>query len=187
MCAHTHGQVLNRSKLGESIGVSHNTIQTYIDLLSQTFLLKILYPIHVNLKKRLIKSPKIFIRDSGLLHTLLDIETMNDLLGHPVYGSSWEGFVIENILTEFPEWKSSFYRTSTGSEIDLILEKGMRKIAIECKASSAPHIGKGFWNALDDLNIEEAWIIAPVSEAYPISKNVKVASLDLFIQEFENR
>jgi len=105
MCAHLHGQLLNSSKLGESLGVSHHTVRSYSDLLEQTFVLRVLRPYESNLKKRLIKSPKIYIRDTGLLHALLDIESHNELLGHPVYGASWEGFVIENIL--------SFYQTGT--------------------------------------------------------------------------
>ena len=104
MCAHLHGQLLNSSKLGESLGVSHHTVRSYSDLLEQTFVLRVLRPYESNLKKRLIKSPKIFIRDTGLLHALLDIESHNELLGHPVYGASWEGFVMENILSLLPNW-----------------------------------------------------------------------------------
>ena len=182
MCAHSHGQLLNSSKFGESLGLSHNTVRSYIDLLAQTFLIRILPPFHTNLKKRLIKAPKVFIRDSGLLHGLLEIVDLNDLFGHPVFGNSWEGFVIENILSELSDWKGSFYRTAAGAEIDLVLEKGLKRIAVECKASVAPKVGKGFWNSLKDLEIEEAWIIAPVEEAYPISKNVTVSPLKSFIE-----
>lgn len=182
MCAHSQGQIANYSKLGESMGTSHNTVHSYINLLSQTFLLRVLQPYHANLKKRLVKSPKIFIRDSGLLHALLGISSFNDLLGHPVFGFSWEGFVIETILSEFPDWQGGFYRTSSGSEIDLILTKGRDTIAVECKASSAPEITQGFWNALNDLQIKQAWIIAQVSEPYSIRKNVMVSSLHHFIR-----
>lgn len=185
MCSHSHGQVLNNSKLGESLSISNHTVRKYIDILEQTFIIRVLYPYEVNLKKRLVKSPKIYIRDSGLLHSILGIETFNDLLGHPVYGSSWEGFVIENILTEFPLWKSSFFRTLSGAEIDLILEKGSNRIAVECKASTAPQVSKGFWNALEDLEISEARVIAPVKDAYSIKKNVMVVPLAHFITEFK--
>jgi len=182
ICAHLHGQLLNSSKLGESMGVSHHTIKSYIDLLEQSFVLRVLRPYESNLKKRLIKSPKIYIRDSGILHALLGIENQNDLLGHPVYGASWEGIVIENILSLLPNWKASFYRTSSGSEIDLILERGNKRVAIECKVSTSPHLNKGFWNAVSELKLKEVWVIAPVQEAYPIEKEVRVAPLHQLIE-----
>lgn len=175
MCAHVHGQVLNRSKLGESLGVSHHTVQSYLDILSETFIARILTPLETNLKKRLIKSPKIYIRDPGLLHTLLKIENQNDLLGHPGYGSSWEGFALENILAAAVHWRPSFYRTSSGTEIDLVLERGNRRIAVEFKVSTSPSVSKGFWVGFDDLEAGEGWIIAPVEEPYPIKSKVMVA------------
>lgn len=186
MCAHLHGQILNSSKLGESLGLSHHTVRSYVDLFDQTFVLRVLRPYEPNLKKRLVKSPKIYIRDTGLLHALLGIEDHNDLLGHPVYGASWEGFVIENILSLLPDWTASFYRTSSGSEIDLILEKGKRRIAVECKVSTSPSLNRGFWNAMDDLNFEEAWIIAPVKDSYPAERGVMVAPLQKFIDHLES-
>ena len=181
MMAHVNGQLLNSSKLGESLGVSHHSVKSYVDILGDTFILRVLPPYFLNLKKRLVKSPKVFIRDTGLLHALLDIRTGNDLLGHPVYGSSWEGFVIENILTALPDWHSYFYRTASGVEIDLILEKGLKKIAVECKAGASPKLGKGFWNALHDLDIKEVWVIAQVREPYPIQNGVMVSPLNYFL------
>jgi predicted AAA+ superfamily ATPase len=175
ICSHLHGQLLNSSKLGESMGVSHHTVRSYVDMLEQSFVLRVLRPYESNLKKRLIKSPKIYIRDSGILHALLGIENHNDLLGHPVYGASWEGLVIENILSLLPNWKAFFYRTSSGSEIDLILEKGNKRVAIECKASTSPNLNRGFWNAVSELRLKEVWIVAPVKEVYPIEKGVMVA------------
>jgi len=177
MCVHLHGQILNRSKLGDSLGVSHHTVNSYIDLLSQTFILRVLPPYEVNLKKRLVKSPKIYVRDSGLLHAILGIGSQNDLLGHPVYGASWEGFVIENILALLPDWRASFYRSSSGSEIDLIIEKGNRRIGLECKAFPSAGISKGFWNVVNDLELNEVRIIAPVNESYPIKTDVLVSPL----------
>jgi uncharacterized protein len=185
MVAHFHGQLLNNSKIGNSLGVSHHSVRSYVDLLDQTFVLRVLPPYEINLKKRLVKSPKIYLRDTGLLHALLNIETQNDLLGHPVLGASWEGLVIETILSIFTDWKAFFYRTATGSEIDLILEKGRKRLAVECKASSAPRVDKGFWQALSDLQIQEAWIIAPVRETYPIEKRVTVSTLWDFIKKSE--
>jgi len=185
MCAHVHGQVLNSSKLGESLSVSHHTVRSYVDLLEHTFLLRVLTPFEANLKKRLIKSPKIFIRDTGLLHALLAIETHNDLLGHPAYGFSWEGFAIENLIASLPQWKPFFYRTASGSEIDLILEKGRRLVAIECKASTAPEVTHKFRTALEILEIKEAWIVAPVEEACPADKNISVAPIENIIQQLK--
>jgi predicted AAA+ superfamily ATPase len=187
MCAHLHGQILNSSKLGESLGLSHHAVRSYVDLFDQTFVLRILRPYEPNLKKRLIKSPKIYLRDTGLLHALLGIEDHNDLLGHPVYGASWEGFVMENILSFLPDWAASFYRSSSGSEIDLILEKGRKRIVVECKASTSPSLNRGFWNAMNDLNIKEAWVIAPVKDTYPLENGVRVAPLQKFIDFLESR
>jgi len=175
ICSHLHGQLLNSSKLGESMGVSHHTVRSYVDMLEQSFVLRVLQPYESNLKKRLIKSPKIYIRDSGILHALLGIENHNDLLGHPVYGASWEGLVIENILPLLPNWKASFYRTSSGSEIDLILEKGNKRVAIECKGATSPSLSRGFWNAVSEVKFQEVWVIAPIKEAYPIENGVMVA------------
>lgn len=175
ICAHLHGQLLNSSKLGESMGVSHHSVRSYVDMLEKSFVLRVLRPYESNLKKRLIKSPKIYIRDSGILHALLGIETHNDLLGHPVYGASWEGLVIENILSLLPNWKASFYRTSSGSEIDLIIEKGNKRVAIECKGSTSPNLNRGFWIAVSELKFKEVWVVAPVKEAYPIEKGIMVA------------
>jgi hypothetical protein len=186
MCAHLQGEILNSSKLGESLGLSHHAVRSYVDLFDQTFILRILRPYETNLKKRLIKSPKIYLRDTGLLHALLGIEDHNDLLGHPVYGSSWEGFVIENILSLLPEWAASFYRSSSGSEIDLILEKGKKRIVVECKVSTSPIPNRGFRNAMKDLRIKEAWIIAPVKDTYPLENGVRVAPLQTFIDFLES-
>lgn len=177
MCAHSHGQILNATKLGASLGISHHTIKSYIDILSETFLLRILEPYSSNLKKRLVKSPKIYIRDSGLLHALLDINSHNDLLGHTVYGTSWEGFALETIISMTPDWRHYFYRTSTGVELDLVMVRGERKIAIEFKVATSPKPGKGFWIAIRDLEISETYIVSPVNDSYPIENGVQIQTL----------
>ncbi|MCC6582018.1 MAG: DUF4143 domain-containing protein, partial [Phycisphaeraceae bacterium] len=181
-CAHLHGQTVNYSQLGTALGLSHTTIRGYIELFSQTFVVRLLMPFHENIKKRLVKAPKVYIRDTGILHALLNIESANDLLSHPVYGFSWEEMVIENILSTLKGWEAGFYRTATGNEIDLVMTKGRKKIAVECKASSAPSVSRGFWTALDDIKPDETWIIAPVNEPYPLKKNVTVAPLDYFLR-----
>jgi len=185
MLAHVHGQVLNSSKIADSMGVSSHTIRKYIDLLEQTFVLRVLPAFSTNLKKRLIKSPKIYIRDSGILHSLLGIETAEDLFANPAYGASYEGLVIENILTQFPRWQASYFRTSNGAEIDLILTKGLKTIAVEIKSSTSPRLSKGFWNSLEYLSPDQAIVIAPVKEEYPIADKIMVKPLHLFIESFE--
>jgi len=182
MLAHNHGQTLNASKLADSMGSGSHTIRKYVDLLEQTFVIRALQPYYINNKKRLVKSPKVYIRDSGLLHALLDIENMEDLFSHPIYGASFEGYIIENILTLLKRWRGSFYRTSNGAEIDLILERGSKIIAIEVKASSSPKVSKGFWSSINDIKPDFAYIIAPVKEEYSIKEDIKVLSLSHFLK-----
>ncbi|MFL6200175.1 MAG: ATP-binding protein [Thermoanaerobaculia bacterium] len=177
MLSHLHGQMLNSSQLGTALGVSHTTIRSYLDLLTQTFMVRILEPCAANLAKRLVKSPKVYLRDSGILHSLLQIDGLDDVLAHPVCGASWEGLVIENVIAALPGWQPGFYRTAAGAELDLVLERGRRRIAVECKASMAPTVSRGFWSALEDLGIDEAWVVAPVAEPYPLRKGVTVVPL----------
>ena len=178
MLAHCHGQTLNASKLADSMGVSGHTIRKYIDLLEQTFVLRTLQPWSGNTTKRLIKAPKIYIRDSGLLHALLDIESMEQLFAHPVYGVSYEGFVIENLLTQLPRWQASFYRSASGAEYDLVLERAGQRIAIEIKASTNPKLGRGNWSALETLQADHSFVVAPVDSTYPIQRGVMVVPLN---------
>ena len=182
MCAHNQGQQLNLSKLGESLGLTHPTIKRYIDLLEHTFIVRTIQPYEVNVKKRLVKSPKVFVRDSGILHQLLAIPNFNSLLGNPVFGSSWEGIVIENIIVNMPSWDYFFYRTATGDEIDLILKKGNQVIAIECKASDAPKVTKGFYRSLEVVKPNKTYIIAPTNDTYQIQENVTVIGLSNFLK-----
>ena len=166
LCAHNSGQIFNASQLGINIGVSHTTMKKYIDLLTNTFMLRVLPPFLPNIGKRLVKSPKIYLRDTGILHSLLRIDRFDDLLGHPALGASWEAIVLENVIAALPGWDAFFYRTAAGAEIDLILTRGERKLAVECKASAAPQVSRGFWTGMEDLGIETAWVIAPIRDAY---------------------
>lgn len=177
MLAHGQGQILNLSKLGELFGTSHTSIRRYIDLFEQTFIVRSLQPFETNIKKRLVKTPKLYLRDSGLLHHLLAISNFNQLLGNPIIGSSWEGYVIENITTKYPDYQAFFYRTSSGDEIDLILEKGNERIAIECKVSSAPTLTKGFWNSIEIIKPTKSFIIVPIDTLYELKQNVWVTGL----------
>lgn len=181
MCAHNQGQLLNYSKLGESLGLTHPTIKRYIDLLEQTFIVRTLLPYEVNVKKRLVKSPKVFVRDSGILHQLLAIPDYNSLLGNPIFGSSWEGVVVENVIVNRPDWDYYFYRTATGDELDLILTKGNQRIAIECKASTAPKLTKGFYRALEVVQPQKTYVIIPTQVWYNIAPNITVCGLDEFL------
>lgn len=175
MLAHLHGQLWNASRLASGFGVSAPTVQHYLDILEATCMLRRFPPLQANLGKRLVKSPKVYLRDSGLLHALLGIADLNDLAGHPIVGPSWEGWVLEQIAQLLgPQWQLSFYRTASGAEIDIVAERGKRKLGFEVKFSSAPVPSKGFWQAMQDLQLERAFIVAPVESRYPLAPNVEV-------------
>jgi predicted AAA+ superfamily ATPase len=182
MCAHTHAQLFNASKLGESLGLTHPTIKRYLDLLEQTFILRSLLPYELNIKKRLVKSPKVYVRDSGLLLRLLQIDDFNSLMSNPVFGAAWEGMVIENICSSIRDCQFSFYRSATGDELDLVIKKREKIVAIECKASTAPKLTKGFWRAVEAVNPAMTYIISPVPEKYPLDNKVMVCSLPEIIE-----
>jgi len=175
MVAHSHGQLFNASKIAASLGVSSPTVAHYLDVLESTFMLRRLAPYSANLKKRLVKTPKVYLRDSGLLHSLLGIPTHGDLLAHPAAGSSFEGWVIEQVLMRLPAaWRASFYRTSAGAEIDLVLEPAgqQQRIAVEIKLGLAPRPSKGFHIALADLAPARGYIVYPGQERYQLASNV---------------
>jgi len=174
MLAHSHGQLWNGNKIAGSIGVSAPTVRHYLDILENTFVVRRLLPYHANVKKRLIKSPKVYIRDSGLLHALLRIGNFDDLQGHPVLGSSWESFVIEQIIGLLPNHREVyFYRTNAGAEIDLVFfDKKNKPVAIEIKYSLSPAVSRGYWNACEDLSCKKWFVIYPGNERYPVGRNV---------------
>lgn len=180
MLAHNQGTLLNAARLASGLGVSGPTVTSYIGLLVDLLLVRRLPPFHANLGKRLVKSPKTYVRDSGLLHALLGLETLDDLLGHPVAGPSWEGLVIENLINASPSGtRASFYRTAAGAEIDLLLEFGGRRgtWAIEIKKSLAPKTDKGFHNALDDLKPERTFVVYAGTERYPKAQGIEAIGL----------
>lgn len=176
MCAHLHGQLFNASQLGAALGgIAHTSVARHLDLLVDTMMLRRLEPHFVNVGKRLVKSPKVYVRDCGLLHALLNIQTVDDLMGHPVAGQSWEGFMIEQIVGAAPPFSDfSFYRTIAGAELDLVVTTGGRRTGYEIKLSDAPRVGKGFWHACVDLGLDRAYVVAPVLEPYPLAGNVTV-------------
>lgn len=179
MLAHSQGGQLNIAKFGSNLDVSAMTAKRYIDLLEDLLLIRTLRPWSGNVGKRLVKAPKVYIRDSGLTHALLNLTTLDDVLGHPVVGSSWEGFAIENLISCLPlgvtPW---FYRTSAGAEIDLVLEHGnKKKYAIEIKRSMSPSVSKGFHLGYEDIGATHRFIVYPGKERFPVSKEVTAISL----------
>lgn len=182
MIAHLNGQLLNYNMLSRSMGVDNKTIKKYIDMLHHTYMIRLLEPYHTNTKKRLVKSPKIYVKDTGILHSLLVLETYESIYNHPVFGSSWETMVIENILGTHIGWECFFYRTSSGAEIDLLLKRGSKIIAIEIKAGTSPKLTKGFWEAIKVVQPTASYIIAPVRETYPYGNGVMVYNLPDFLR-----
>jgi predicted AAA+ superfamily ATPase len=177
MVAHLHGQLFNASSIAASLGVSSPTVTRYLDHLVQSLMLRRLEPFHANLGKRLVKSPKIYVRDSGLLHYLLGMRNVHDLMGHPNTGASWEGFCIEQICNHLPTGASvSFYRTAAGAELDVVVETGRETTGFEIKFSSAPKVSKGFWQACEDIGVHKAYVMAPVQEGWTMAKDVQVVS-----------
>ena len=179
MLAHNQGSVLNQARIASALGVANPTIDRYIDLLIDLQLVRRLRPWSGNLGKRLVKSPKVYVRDSGLLHGLLELETVNDLLGHPVCGHSFEGHCIDNLIQAAGKrYVPYFYRTHVGAEIDLVLEKGGKPdIAIELKRSMAPSPDKGFSVACDDLQITHRYLVYPGLERIPLRHGAQAIGL----------
>ena len=179
MLAHNQGALFNASRLGSALEVSSQSIARYTDLLVDLLLVRRLQPYHVNVGKRLVKSPKVYIRDSGLLHALLNIGGHNSLLGHPVVGMSWEGFVIENLINAAPaRTVPGFYRTSGGAEVDLVLElPGGERWAIEVKRSRAANPARGFFEACEDLNPARRIVVHAGTERFPVRDQVEAIGL----------
>ena len=179
MLAHQQGGLLNQARLAAGLGVSAPTVTRYTDLMVDLQLVRRLAPWSGNVGKRLVKAPKIYVRDSGIVHALLDLDTWNDVLGHPVVGASYEGFVIENLIQcAGPRFRPYFYRTHDGAEIDLLLERGGQpEIAIEVKRSSAPTVDKGFGLACDDLMVSQRYVVYPGEETYAIRQGAQAIGL----------
>jgi predicted AAA+ superfamily ATPase len=179
MLAHHQGGMLNVAQLARNLGVDVKTAQSYIDLLCDLLLVRRLAPWHTNTSKRLVKAPKVYVRDSGLVHALLNIETKENLLSHMVVGASWEGYCIETLLACAPAGVTGyFYRTSGGAEIDLLLAWPSGELwAIEIKRSSAPKVERGFHSACDDLKPSQKWVVYPGQETYPLAPEIQAISL----------
>lgn len=179
MLAHQQGALMNAARLATSLAVSGQTVARYLDLLTDLLLVRQLRPWSSNEGKRLVKSPKVFIRDSGLTHALLGLASRDDVLGHPVAGHSWEGFVIENLIAAAPTAaRPYFYRTSAGAEIDLLIEVASKnEMAIEIKRTSAPVISPGFRQSCDDLKPRRRFVLYAGDSRYPLDKQTEAISL----------
>ncbi|OYT91682.1 MAG: ATPase [Burkholderiales bacterium PBB3] len=175
MLAHNQGELLDQSKLASALAVSGQTVSRYIDLLCDLMLVRRLPAWSGNVGKRLVRAPKVYVRDSGLVHALLGLHSLDSVLGHPVAGSSWEGFVIEQLICAAPAAQVSFYRTSHGAEVDLVLEfRDGQTWVIEIKRSSAPTVTKGFYLAAADLKASRKIEVAPVAQPYPMKEGIEV-------------
>lgn len=181
-----HGQLLNQTVLGNSLGVTGPTIRHYLEILQGTFHVRTLEPWLANPAKRLVKTPRVYVRDSGLLHALWEAPTFNDILGHPLFGASWEGYVIEQLRCRFPHLRASHYRTASGVEVDLVLEHGRKCMAIETKASTDPQLTRGFWTAVDDLQPDQTLVVAPVEVGWPVRNGVQLCSIQEALQRVED-
>lgn len=177
MVAHYHGQVWNSAEPARALGVSESTTRRYLDLLTDAFMLRQLQPFHANLKKRQVKSPKIYVRDSGLLHQLLGIDSMKSLYSHPKIGASWEGFIIENVLMRELYDEVFFWATHQGAEIDLILRRGDALYGVECKRADAPRLTRSIRIALDDLKLKHVFVIYPGIQRFPLGRQVEAVPL----------
>jgi len=179
MVAHYHGQIWNSAEPARALGVSESTTRRYLDLLTDAFMIRQLQPHHANLKKRQVKSPKIYVRDSGLLHQLLGIDSMKSLYSHPKVGASWEGFVIEQILIIEPHDAVFFWATHQGAEIDLILRRGDALYGVECKRVDTPRLTPSIRIALDDLKLKHVFVIYPGIQRFPLASQVEAVPLQV--------
>lgn len=183
MIAHRSGGIWNSSEIGRSLGEAHTTVRRQVDALSGALVLRVLEPWYESVGKRLVKSPKVYIRDSGLLHTLLGIDARRQLEGHPVVGGSWEGFVIEQLLARLPKARAHYWRTQAGAELDLLVFVGGRRIGVEIKRADAPKWSASMRSALVDLKLHRLLVVYPGSVRYALGPKTEAMSLEQCIAE----
>lgn len=183
MLAHYHANQINFSELGRSLELSHTSVKNYLDLLTDFYMVRQIPSWSGNIKKRLVKSPKIYLRDSGMLHSILNIKSMDMLFSHPKIGASWEGYVVENILNQIDDkWEYSYYRTSNQAEIDLVLQTPDNEVwAIEIKNSSAPKLTRGYYEACKDVKATHKWVVNANNDRYPLAQKTEVIGLIEFL------
>ena len=172
MIAHYHGQIWNAAEFARSMGTSERTARNYLDILQGAYMLRVLTPWHENLKKRQVKSPKTYVRDTGLLHALLELESFDALSGHPKIGASFEGFAIEQILSCLDTRSASFWATHGGSELDLLVSIGGKRYGFECKYNDAPGVTRSMRTAIQDLQLEHLWVVYPGNEDYELDESI---------------
>lgn len=177
MLAHYHGQIWNGAEIAASLGVAPNSARTYLEALEQTFMIRRLLPWHANLGKRLVKTPKIYYRDSGLFHALLGIQQSAELFTHPKIGASWEGFALEEIIRAHQPREVYFYAIHSGSELDLLMFVQGRRIGVEFKRADAPQLTRSMHIAIEDVGLDELWVVYPGSRTYPLSERIMVRPL----------
>jgi len=178
MLAHHQGELLDLSKLAAALAISGQTVSRYIDLLCDLMLVRRLPAWHGNVGKRLVRSPKVYVRDSGLVHALLGLPNLDAVLGHPIAGSSWEGFVMEQLINAATQAQACFYRTSNGAEVDLVLTfRNQQTWVVEVKRSSAPTVSRGFYQAATDLGAVRKLLVAPVAQPYPLKDGIEVVDV----------
>ena len=178
MLAHFHGQIWNAAEPARALSASESTSRRYLDLLTDAFMIRQLQPWHANLRKRQVKAPKVYVRDSGLLHQLLGIATAKALVSHPKVGASWEGFVIEQVLTSEPHDDAFFWATHQGAEIDLLLRRGDALLGVECTRTDAPRLTPSIRIALEDLGLARVAVIYPGSKRFALSELVGAVPLE---------
>lgn len=183
MLAHYHGQIWNGAELARALGLSEKTVRSYLDVLTGAFVLRQLPPWFENVAKRQYKAPKVYVRDSGLLHALLGIEDRLALAAHPKFGASWEGFALEQVLSVAGTRQAFFWATHSGAELDLLLMVGGKRFGVEFKCADAPVMTRSLHIALEDLKLERAWIVYPGRDSYPVHERVRVGPLALVLSE----
>jgi len=181
MVAHYHGQIWNGAELARALAVNEPTVRRYLDLMSDVFMVRQLQPWHENLGKRQVKSPKVYVRDSGLLHALLGISRQRDLEGHPKVGASWEGYAVEEVIKAFRPDETYYWATYSGAEMDLLLFKGGRRIGVECKRVDAPTLTPSIKIALADLKLDHVHVVYPGEKQYPLADKVDAMPLTALV------
>ncbi len=187
MICHYHGQILNHSELARSFGISDMTVRRYLEILEGTFMIRLLQPWHVNIGKRLVKRPKLYLRDSGLFHSLLSIDSSPQLATHNKLGASWEGFALETAIRAVGKRSEefSFWATHSGAEVDLFWQHAGRNLAVEVKYADAPRLTPSMKSALDDLELDHLWVLYPGDRSYPLAENITVLPLEQLVKGWE--
>lgn len=187
MLAHYHGQIWNASEFGRAFGVSHHAVRRYLEALEATFMLRVLRPWAENLAKRQVKSPKVYVRDTGLLHTLLDIDDLRHLERHPKVGASWEGFIVEALIQRLGARSDQcyFWATHTGAELDLLVVDGPRRYGFEIKRTTAPQLTRSIRSALADLRLTRLEVVHAGAETFPLARSVRAVSARRILADVE--